>query len=950
MKKITINANSYIKGHANNSMHSFGKGLIVDGGNNKSDIVWQFQILSSGVYSVISTYASNDLRPVELKIDDKIISSRALANTTGGWCIDNIKKHLEGDCFLTAGHHLLRITSNSFIPHIYNFQIILKNNTTDPLKMTFKETLKEKFSINPYKNPNPSLTKKLINSLINNGLSATIKKASSFISPSNIFKRDFADILGIYTKRYAFTGPKLVQVDITNNCNNNCIGCWCNSPLLEEQKMPLEQKQKFIPLRKCVDILNELSLLNCKELYFSGGGEPFTHPDILSILRTAKELGFIVYVNTNFTLLSKDLIKEIIDIGVDHLTVSIWAGTAKTYVATHPNKTQNDFFILKENLSFLNRIKDQTPYTKVYHVISSINYHEFESMLDFAIATGSDSVEYTMVDIIPKKTESLLLNATELKKLKEEVKSVSKRQNEITIFEFDKFLSRIEDTNHTILGNYDSRQVKDTLCTIGWTFARINADGDVNGCLKSHKIPVGNIFKSSFKDIWNGKKQQEFRQHTYAMKPADPFLKHIGNADDCDLGCIRSCDDLGRNQTMEKKLKQISFISKLLLKLIALPYRLNLLQNSIKLKPVKKLPELLDVKGFTDGKKAFQFPTHIAIDPTNRCNNRCTACFTYSPLLKDNKIKKEWFKKEIDKDILLSLIQELSRKGVQRIRFSGGGEPLLYPYILEAISCARKHNIYTSITTSLFRIKRDFLKKLTDTGLNEISISLMGANSESYKKTHPFATEEDFEELQNNIKYLIQKQRLKVTLCQVIFNKNYLHLKEMIYMAEKLKVGDLSLTMIDPVHPELNELLLSTQQTKELSKEINALLKYSHNKKLKYSKSLEDFQNKLVINEIRSSYEIPCSIGWHYARILANGDVIPCCKASAHPIGNINNDSFFDIWHNDKYSTFRIRSKYMKENNNYFDFCFPCDNFNHNLDFYQEKLLHFQNMTKYSTY
>ena len=39
-------------------------------------------------------------------------------------------------------------------------------------------------------------------------------------------------VKGILNEKRAFTGPKIAQVDITNNCYLNCAGCWCHSELM----------------------------------------------------------------------------------------------------------------------------------------------------------------------------------------------------------------------------------------------------------------------------------------------------------------------------------------------------------------------------------------------------------------------------------------------------------------------------------------------------------------------------------------------------------------------------------------------------------------------------------------------------------------------------------------------------------------------------------------------
>ena len=57
--------------------------------------------------------------------------------------------------------------------------------------------------------------------------------------------------------------------------------------------------------------------------------------------------------------------------------------------------------------------KDNLPHIKIYNVISNLNYHEIEKMLDFALETLVDHLEFQVIDVIKGKTDSLVLSAKE---------------------------------------------------------------------------------------------------------------------------------------------------------------------------------------------------------------------------------------------------------------------------------------------------------------------------------------------------------------------------------------------------------------------------------------------------------------------------------------------------------------------------------------------------------
>lgn len=373
------------------------------------------------------------------------------------------------------------------------------------------------------------------------------------------FKRVFADyfdIAGVLDGAFAYKGPDLVQVDLTNNCNNDCIGCWCNSPLLKEKKILPEIKRQTIPFEKVARLLDELCSMGTASIYYAGGGEPFMHPQIMDILAYTKKKGFTCYVNTNFTLVDEEIVKKLIHLKVDHLTVSVWAGSADVYAAVHPNKDEEAFNKIKETLMFLNRKKKKYPIVKLYNVIFNLNHHDIERMVELKDLTGSESIEFTVIDTVPGKTDTLLLTEKDRNSLLQRCKLIFESDHNkarTQILNFEQFMRRLENTDSKS-ACYDSDIIDKFPCYAGWTFARILADGSVNSCLKSHRFPVGNIHKENFSRIWNSALQQYFRGKTGKVKKTGNFFSLIGNDPDAAMGCYKSCDNIGQTMQMHKKI------------------------------------------------------------------------------------------------------------------------------------------------------------------------------------------------------------------------------------------------------------------------------------------------------------------------------------------------------------------------------------------------------------
>lgn len=381
-------------------------------------------------------------------------------------------------------------------------------------------------------------------------------------------KRHYLNILGVYHGSYAFKGPDCVQIDLTSNCNNNCVSCWCNSPLLGDRVYRGSKKYKTLPTQLVKTVIDDLADMGTSELYFSGGGEPFMHPDILPVVEHAKARGLHCCINTNFTLVNDRTVKRLIEHSVDALTVSVWAAKPKTYVLTHPNKDEATFYRIKDTLKMLHALKNRgRPFIKIYNVISNLNYLEIEQMVDFAAETGAEAVEFTVVDTIPGATDALALDPDQRRETLARCERILKGNHKVQVL-MEHFMRRLSDPGADV-AQYDSGLLAGSPCYVGWVFSRIMPDGDVNFCLKAHRIPVGNLYESSFGEIWNSKTQRDFRARALKFDTTDSFFHLIGNDKDCKVGCYKSCDDIGRNRHVQQKINSLSFPEKFLLRVFS---------------------------------------------------------------------------------------------------------------------------------------------------------------------------------------------------------------------------------------------------------------------------------------------------------------------------------------------------------------------------------------------
>jgi len=370
-------------------------------------------------------------------------------------------------------------------------------------------------------------------------------------------KRRYLNLKGIFSRCYAYKAPDVVQIDLTDRCNSHCLVCWLHSPFINKDINSNTNDLDFTILK---NFIKDIAKTGTKEIIFSGGGEPFLYPHIWEILEFTQKLNLKFRINTNFILLDKNSINRLLSFNnLLSLTISIWAGEASLYSKLH-NRDTDVFLHIKNNLKFLNIVKTKSLYVKIFVVVNNLNYARLEDLITLSTETGCDAIEFGVPDVIPGITDSFLLSKEQLAFLKQDymriIKNINRKNNAIKIVNNNIFLRRISNPGAPY-GEYDS-VVEGTPCYAGWIFLRLRANGDFNSCLKSHSIPIGNIYRDTFTSVWNNCLQQEFRKKSLHIPKEKSYFRFIGNSSNEDIGCKRICDNIVSNEHLYKIIQYLS--------------------------------------------------------------------------------------------------------------------------------------------------------------------------------------------------------------------------------------------------------------------------------------------------------------------------------------------------------------------------------------------------------
>lgn len=282
---------------------------------------------------------------------------------------------------------------------------------------------------------------------------------------------------------------------------------------------------------------------------------------------------------------------------------------------------------------------------------------------------------------------------------------------------------------------------------------------------------------------------------------------------------------------------------------------------------------------------------------TYRCNLKCNICF----LPKRVKESNEWTTNEIK-----NIIDKFSEMGVLGIEFSGG-EPLLIDNIFTLIDYAKSKGLITHLSTNGVFLKEN-AEKIVLSYLDSVSISLDGSKDEIHNNIRG----ESYKNIVEGISTLlhqrnIHKKDMEVKIITCVNKNNFLDLKNVIKLAEELKVdkiGFIPFHKIDTIAGQSN--IVNSGEFCKIMKEIcnSNLIENS-------SSYISLFENYF---RGRKS-PVACYAPWTTIIVDCYGNVFFCPYHLQKniSIGNIKNISLPALWYNNKINNIRRELKSCRE-------------------------------------
>lgn len=272
-------------------------------------------------------------------------------------------------------------------------------------------------------------------------------------------------------------------------------------------------------------------------------------------------------------------------------------------------------------------------------------------------------------------------------------------------------------------------------------------------------------------------------------------------------------------------------------------------------------------------------PMSISIEPTTSCNLRCPECPSglRSFTRPTGMLKSELFQSAIDQ-----LAPSLSY-----LIFYFQGEPYLHPQFIDLVQYTSRKKIYTATSTNAHYLNDKNAEATVKSGLDRLIISIDGTTQETYQSYRIGGSlDKVIEGTKNIVKW---KRELKSRTPHVMF-------QFLVVKPNEHQVND-----VNKLAKELgvDEVVFKTAQIYDYqhgSDLIPTIDRYSRYKK-----------NNNGTYQIKNELLNHCWKMWHSCVITWDGKIVPCCfdKDAHYVLGDLNHQSFEEIWRGQKYNEFR---------------------------------------------
>ena len=295
---------------------------------------------------------------------------------------------------------------------------------------------------------------------------------------------------------HVFGLPESIFIEPTNMCNLKC-------PLCPTGSGNMKRRKGFLSLKNFKQIIDEIG----DYIYYltlTNYGEPFLNKNILEMISYAKQKKLVVSIVTNAQLINEFYTAGIVKARLDNILISMDGSCQTSYekyrVGGELYKVIEAIKLIREERE---RKNSKLPSIYIQFIVMKHNENEIQEMKDLAKELKADKLVFKKLCNLSgfpehlKDMESYIPNNLDYNAYKIELNSI-------------KWNTFKQDKNW---------------CDMAWNYPAINWDGSLSPCCFDYEsyFNLGNVFESSFKNVWNSKKFISLRRNLLRDKSSIPI-------------------------------------------------------------------------------------------------------------------------------------------------------------------------------------------------------------------------------------------------------------------------------------------------------------------------------------------------------------------------------------------------------------------------------------------
>jgi radical SAM protein with 4Fe4S-binding SPASM domain len=281
------------------------------------------------------------------------------------------------------------------------------------------------------------------------------------------------------------------------------------------------------------------------------------------------------------------------------------------------------------------------------------------------------------------------------------------------------------------------------------------------------------------------------------------------------------------------------------------------------------------IKASVTGKADIKgMPVSISAELTNNCNLQCPDCTSGSGLMR----RKRGF---MDLELFKKVMKELN-PFLYNVNLYFQGEPMLHPLFFSFVANCLKPN--SVVSTNGHFLSEESSELIVRSGLNRLIVSLDGMDQERYSTYR----------INGNVKSVIEGL-INVTQAKKKHNSSLII--EIQFLVNRFNENQI---------PEVKQFARSIHASLSL-KSMQILDKMKIGSWLPSTRRFSRYKIKGREYTIKNTLPDRCARLWFNPVITWDGKVVPCCfdKDAEYIMGDLNQDSFGEIWNGPKYMIFR---------------------------------------------